>query len=179
MSQGFLLKYTLSSVLHINPEYLQFITNLIYKNRFLLTLEDLKKRLEKNEIAGEKAEYFVLEYERRRLKSIHSKIKLISHMDVNAGYDILSFNSEKSSSFDRYIEVKAISNDTVFYWSRNEFTVAKLKDNNYFLYLVELSKINDRNYSPIIIQNPVKTISDSDSWLLETDNYKVTRLSIF
>ena len=32
-----------------------------------MSLEQLKKRLENNELAGEKAELFVLEYERQRL----------------------------------------------------------------------------------------------------------------
>ena len=142
------------------------------------TLEQLKKDLEKKEEAGRLAEEFVLEYERRRLPDImRDSIKIISGIDVNAGYDIVSFNNPNSVAIDRYIEVKAIDCDYGFFWSENEYEMAKLKGASYYLYLVYLSNISCINYEPMIICNPADTIMKSDEWLVETSSYHVRKIS--
>jgi len=46
---------------------------------------------------------------------------------VNAGYDIQSFNDNKSIIIDKFIEVKSYEGTPYFYWSKNEVEVAKLK----------------------------------------------------
>ena len=60
-----------------------------------MSLEQLKKRLENNELAGEKAELFALEYERQRLgPEGGKKVKHISDIDVSAGYTQVHGNAD-------------------------------------------------------------------------------------
>ena len=96
-------------------------------------------------------------------------------MDVNAGYDIVSFNTKYSQKPDRFIEVKAISK-VGFYWSRNEYEIAKLKGEMYCLYLVELTKINEFGYIPEIIVNPAKDIMENDKWFVEAESYHIKHI---
>lgn len=139
-----------------------------------LSLERLLQIIEENSKAGELAEQFTLEYEIKRLPKSHSsRVKIISKFDVGAGYDILSFESKYSTEYDRLIEVKAISKDIGFYWSRNEYEVAKLNNSQYYLYLVDLNQIQDDNYSPLIINNPAESIMKSENWLVEADSYHI------
>ena len=76
---------------------------------------------------------------------------------------------------DRFIEVKAISSSG-FYWSKNEYETAKLKGETYYLYLVDLHKINQPDYTPEIIQNPAVTITESEAWLVEAQSYSIRRI---
>src|SRR6266568_1698343 len=45
--------------------------------------------------------------------------------DVAAGFDIVSFETEFSLMYDRFVEVKSYKGQVCFYWSRNEFETAK------------------------------------------------------
>lgn len=143
-----------------------------------LTLKQLKARLEADSIAGAKAESFALEYERRRISNhvLRSQIKLISEIDVSAGYDLISFQSNQSTCYDRFIEVKAISHSNGFYWSKNEMEIAKLQGEKYCLYLVNLTKIEGEDYKPIIISNPAMTIMNSQDWLIEPESYYIRKI---
>ena len=141
-----------------------------------LSLEQLKKQLENNELAGEKAELFVLEYEKKRLgQPLCEKVRRISEIDVTAGYDIVSFDSNQSLEPNRFVEVKAASS-AGFYWSRNEYEIAKLKGDTYYLYLVELNKVNQQDYSPQIIQNPAVNIMETDEWFVESQSYFIKHI---
>ena len=141
-----------------------------------LSLERLKKQLEVNELGGEKAELFVVEYEKKRVgPPLCDRIKRISELDVAAGYDIVSFNSGNSHEPDRFIEVKAVSSSG-FFWSKNEFEIAKLKGEMYYLYLVELGRIGDSEYEPEIIQNPASSVMGSDEWYVEAQSYHVRHI---
>lgn len=176
VSQGFLkVERTQGIRFHVNSRYENIVAVHCKKSKNKLTLEQLKKRLEDNAEAGEKAENFVLEYERKRLhnSNIYTKVRIISNIDVSAGYDIVSFNTMYSLEYDRFIEVKAIAKNKGFYWSSNEFEVAKIKGDKYYLYLVDLSQINDENYEPIIITNPSKEIMSSADWLVEIEKYYI------
>lgn len=141
------------------------------------TLEQLRKKLEDNAEAGEMAESFVLSYERLRINNmkLNKEIRIISTIDVYAGYDIVSFNTDDSQKYDRFIEVKAISKHNDFYWSSNEIEVARLKGDQYYLYLVNLSQIHQGKYLPQIIRNPAKIIIDSSDWLVEPQSFHVRR----
>lgn len=127
-------------------------------------------------LIGEKAELFVLEFEKNRLGApLAGKVRRISEVDVTAGYDIISYNSVKSKETDRFIEVKAISSSG-FYWSKNEYETAKLKGETYYLYLVDLHKINQPDYVPEIVQNPAVAIMESEAWLVEAQSYSIRRI---
>ena len=178
ISQGFLIpsRDTEMTRFYISPTYEILIAKHCKARRKLLSLKQLKRQLEENELAGEKAEEFVFEYERKRLgQPLSEKVRRISEIDVTAGYDIVSFDSNQSAGPDRFIEVKAVSN-IGFYWSRNEYEIAKLKGDTYYLYLVNLNRINEQNYSPKMIQNPAINIMDTDEWFVEPQSYYVKHI---
>ncbi len=178
ISQGFLIPDRTPQGAHfyISAEYDSLIAEQCRTKRKQLSLDALKRQLENNEIAGEKAELFVLSYEKKRIgQPLCDSIRRISEIDVTAGYDIVSFNSAQSRHPDRFIEVKAIS-ESGFYWSKNEYETAKLRGEFYYLYLVELSKIDESEYAPEIIQNPAMSIMGADGWLVEPQSYYLRRV---
>ena len=173
-----------------HPDINHFIVNQRYKKLFDLyvlplmkekkfSIDELLKSLEQKRVYGEEAEKFVVEFEKRRLerhKSIQ-KIQKISDYDVSAGYDVVSFNTELSKDIDRFIEVKSFAGKDSFYWSRNEIEVAKIKRDAYFLYLVDRSKVNIENYTPVIIQDPYKNVLKDETWTRTVEKYFITRQS--
>lgn len=180
VSQEFLIieREDRKTLFWVNPDFEEVLSHFCKKSSNALTLEQLKLRLQANSIAGAKAESFVLEYEKRRISNLYlqSQIKQISEIDVCAGYDIVSFESNASPSYDRFIEVKAISRNLGFFWSKNELEIAKLKGEKYYLYLVDLSKITDNEYNPIIVSNPASTIMSSSEWLIEPESYHIQKV---
>lgn len=178
ISQGFLITERDNKGTHfyISSHYDNIIATYCKTKRKQLSLSKLKKQIEDNELAGEKAELFVLAFEKARIgQPLSEKIKRISEIDVSAGYDIVSFNSCESQKADRFIEVKAISNFG-FYWSRNEYEIAKLKGEMYYLYLVELSRINEQGYIPQIINNPATNIMKNDLWFIDVESYHIKHI---
>lgn len=178
LSQGFLRvnRSIAGSHFYVSPEYETLVASHCVKKRKAMSLEQLKKRLENNELAGEKAELFALEYEHRRLgPEGGTKVKRISDIDVSAGYDIVSVNTPDSLKTNRFIEVKAIS-EAGFFWSKNEYEVAKLLATDYYLYLIDLTKIYDDNYEPEIINNPAQQIMENSLWLIEPQSYHIQKI---
>jgi hypothetical protein len=102
-----------------------------------------------------------------------SRVKRISSIKVEAGYDIISFNSMTSNEVDRFIEVKSFSKKPEFYWSRNEIGTAEMKGSKYFLYLVDRSLIGKNDYEPQIIQDPYKNIFGDPNWQKDPQNWLV------
>ena len=139
------------------------------------SLDDLKKQLDNQRIQGEIAELFVLEYERKRLynHTLSKQIKKISDIDVMAGYDIISFHNNMSEKLDRYIEVKSFKGNLHFYWSRNELDKATLYAENYLLYIIDIAKIDNPEYKPVIIPNPANVIINSEDWIVKPNSYFV------
>ena len=178
ISQGFFTsqRNTTGTYFYISAVYESLIARYCKEQRRLLTLQALKKQLESNELAGERAEEFVLNFERKRISfPLCEKIRQISEIDVSAGYDIISFETSSSQEYDRFIEVKATTGGG-FYWSRNEYEIAKLKGNHYYLYLVDLSQTSCLNYSPRIIQDPANNIMRSEEWLTEVQSYYIRHI---
>ena len=178
ISQGFLVpqREPQGTRFYIAPPYDELIAKHCKTRRKQLSLERLKKQLEDNEISGEKAELFVLEFEKKRIGiPLSEKIRRISEIDVSAGYDIVSFDSSESLEPDRFIEVKAVSSSG-FFWSKNEYEIAKLKGDAYYLYLVELNKVEEPGYTPDMIQNPAMSVMGSDRWFVEAQSYHINRL---
>jgi hypothetical protein len=151
-----------------------FIGN--YNNK--ISLAQLQKKLKQNEETGNIAELYVMDYEAKRLMNSQRDmtVRRISEIDVLAGYDIASYESALSVSYDRFIEVKAASENEGFYWSINEINSAKFKKEQYYLYLVDLRRINNHNYAPTIIKNPAKNILDSGEWFIETQSFFIKRI---
>ena len=138
---------------------------------------ELLLKLQKQQEDGELGERFVLKYETKRLSQFRKLPKLISPIDVGAGYDILSYNGEESTNYDRYIEVKSFRGKPHFFWSANEKRIAELFGENYFLYLVDLCAVEKSGeaYIPQVIQNPATNLN-SDNWLIEPSSYLITLL---
>lgn len=162
----------------VAEEHEKVLSTYIGKNKKRMSLEQLKKQLQMNEEIGDIAEKYVMDYEMQRIyepiNSLH--IKRISEIDSGAGYDIASFESSTSYIHDRFIEVKAASKGDGFYWSKNEIEVAKMKADQYFLYLIDVHKINQPNYQPTIIQNPAKSIFSSTEWFIEAQSFFIKRI---
>lgn len=178
ISQGFFvpIRDCQGTRLYIASTYDELVAGYCRKRRKQHSLEQLKKQLESNELAGERAELFALEYERARVgHPLCEQVRRISEIDVAAGYDIVSFDSNRSTVPDRFIEVKAASR-AGFYWSKNEYEIAKLKGEAYYLYLVELSRVDEPDYSPEIIQNPAANIMGADRWFVEAQSYYIKRV---
>ena len=159
----------------INHEYESFFAEYKRKQGTQKTLEQLKKQLEQQELQGEEAELFVMEYERNRISQLGKMdgVKRISVIDVSAGYDILSYENEASVEYDRFIEVKSFSENKHFYWSANEIETAKLYEEKYYIYLIDVSKVKKQGYEPTIIKNPAATILASESWIMSPMSYLV------
>ena len=134
--------------------------------------KELEKELEQQRLNGIEAEKFVLAYETSRLGDM--KIDWVAEYIANEGYDILSFDNASDEEYNRFIEVKSYQGDSpYFYWSRNEFLVAKYKQDSYWIYLVNRDLINDKNYEPTMIQNPHETILNNGIWSKEIDKYRI------
>lgn len=179
ISQGFIypIRDNQGTRFYIDTHYDTLVAKHCRESHRQVSLEQLKKQLEKNEQAGEKAELFVLSFEKKRIGGpLSDRIKRVSEIDVAAGYDIASFNSGESDNPDRFIEVKALSKEG-FYWSKNEYDIAKLLGDKYYLYLIELEKTNNPDYIPEMISNPAKCIMTSENWIVEAQSYIVRRFS--
>jgi len=159
--------------IHPTTEIKKFIINSRYKKLFDKTiLPEIKKRkigidefqlsLEQQQIYGEEAERFVLKFEHDRLNG-NKTIDWVAEYSVAEGYDIASFNDESSIINDRFIEVKSFNGQPYFFWSRNEIDIARIKKDEYFLYLIDRNKMKTADYQPIIIQNPYTEVYKNES----------------
>ena len=178
ISQGFLIavRDVQGTKFYIAPAYDSLVAKHCKSKRKRLSIEQLKKQLEDNEFAGEKAELFVLSFEKERIgQPLCDGIRRISEIDTSAGYDIVSFDSHQSQKADRFIEVKAVSSSG-FFWSKNEYEIAKLKGEMYYLYLVELNRVDEPGYVPEMIQNPAVNIMEADNWFVEAQSYHIKRV---
>lgn len=164
-----------SGGLQIDKKFEPLFEELQKKIRMKLSLEKLKIQLEQQEKQGELAELYVLEYEKKRINNaiLSEKIKRISTIDVTAGYDIVSYGNDKAVEYNRFIEVKSYSGSPHFYWTNNEIETAKLYGPQYYIYLVDVNKMNDANYMPDIICNPADEIIDSGKWILNPTSFIV------
>ncbi len=178
ISQGFIITKREFDGTHffIASDYDTQIAKQCIVKRKQLSLEQLRKSMERKEQAGEIAELFVLKYEQKRLgMPLASRVRRISEIDVTAGYDIVSFDNSSSTSPDRFIEVKAVSH-MGFHWSQNEYEIAKLKGPTYYLYLIDLSSIDQQSYSPLVINDPAKSIMQTDDWFIEPESYFIKHI---
>ena len=107
-----------------------------------------------------------MEYELNRLnenEDLRQQILQISEIDDTAGFDIMSFDGEKSTGFDRMIEVKATTDENPhFFFSGHEVEVASELKNKYWIYLwtavfgtPKLTKIKNP-YENVFIKSKVK-----------------------
>ena len=175
---------------HPTTELKSFIINKRYKKLFdkavlpeikkrKMGIDEFRKSMEQKQIYGEEAEKYVLKFEFLRLNQ-QKEIDWVAEYIVNEGYDIASYNNISDEFLNRFIEVKSYNGEIpYFFWSKNEYTEAKRKKEQYWLYLINRSKITDTNYLPLMIQNPfVKILEDDLNWNKEIDKYKIEFVKI-
>ena len=151
-------------------------TEQLRNRRKKFTLEQLLKQQEDQSRRGLEAEEFVLGLEKKRLPELAHKIKRISDFDVAAGYDIVSYESNETEHYDRFIEVKCYMGSPHFFWSENESDVARIKADKYILCLVDYLRMGEPGYQPEFIRNPYETIFDSDEWLVNASSYRIQKI---
>lgn len=180
ISQGFfeVTRDDMRTAFYIGLDYENLISSFCKQKKKIIGIEQLRKQIEKNNKSGEQAEFYALQYEKKRMGQHPQmqEIKIISNIDVCAGYDIVSFNSNNSYEYDRFIEVKAVSNSNSFYWSLNELNTAKLKGKQYYIYLVDLKRAAEDTYVPAIINDPASVLFRSDEWLIEPQSFYIYRI---
>ena len=151
-------------------------TEQLCNRRKKFTLEQLLKQQEDQSRRGLEAEEFVLGLETQRLPELAHKIKRITDIDVAAGYDIVSYESNETEHYDRFIEVKCYMGSPHFFWSENESDVARIKADKYILCLVDYLRMGEPGYQPEFIRNPYETIFDSDEWLVNASSYRIQKI---
>lgn len=124
---------------------------------------------------GERGEQFVLEYERRRLPSeLAERIMLLGSRQIAMGYDILSYAAADSVAYDRFIEVKTYSGHPHFYWTDNEISAAERLGNQYYIYLVDINRIDIPGYEPTIISSPKDIFYQPNRWNIQPQQYAIS-----
>jgi hypothetical protein len=127
---------------------------------------------ERRESLGRSAELAVLSYERERLdKELWPHIEHVSEGAPYSPYDIKSITIAGGNKQARFIEVKAVSDDTFrFYWSRNELEIGQLLADRYFLYLLPTVDGKFDLGKMLIVQDPYLTIYRNDAaWITDED----------
>ena len=160
----------------VTGDYESNWTEQLHNRRKKFTLEQLLKQQEDQSKRGLEAEEFVLELEKKRLPKMAQKIKRISDFDVAAGYDIVSYESNGTEHYDRFIEVKCYIGFPHFFWSENESDVARIKADKYLLCLVDYARIGEPGYQPEFIRNPYETIFNGEEWLVNAASYRIQKI---
>lgn len=180
----FVIDQTRPYILYIEDHYNDFFENEVLswlKESFRsidesgISYDEFLRIKELQNEAGHLAEKFVYEFERKRLEHHPQKdsIKIISRINVKAGFDIISFNSTESSEFDRFIEVKSYSGRMGFYLSKNQAQTAELRGDKYFIYLVD-SNLSENDSSKLnIVKNPYVSILLNDNWVKDPQSWFV------
>ena len=162
-----------------------FVKFLYSKNIYYNNLSRNKRLVSPNELIdilanlkhiGDIAEQFVLEVETNRLSNrglmpVHEAI-----VNTASGYDIKSY-SENSYSFDKFIEVKAITDSRAFYISENELLVASELKDRYYLCLVEIQAGEPTGLTSTI-RDPYKSIFNNSNspWERSVDSYRFSNI---
>jgi hypothetical protein len=137
--------------------------------------DDLWSSLRETNLRARVAEEFVADYERSRLDAagrhdLSEFVNRISERDVDAGFDIRSFNTDGTM---RYIEVKSSTNSHVqFFWTSAERSFALEHRDSYWIYFVPRAhELPSPEHEVIEIQDPVA--HEGETLHLEPSTYKV------
>ena len=160
------------------PQYFELFESVISGSVNVITPEEFQKsQIEIMELS-KMAEEYVLQSEKNRLQSANAaeKSRLITHValkNVAAGYDIASFDGKVSINHDRFIEVKAGKSTPInFFFSRNEFEVARRLKKQYYIYYVG---VKDKKPQEIyIFQNPVEGVMKNPKFTINIDTYEIS-----
>lgn len=166
----------------VDPKYLKHVREIRAKKRGM-SQEELEQSLDANRERGFKAEELVVEYERARLRELGldaeaDRVKRISPLDPDAGYDIKSFAGiGPTAEYDKFIEVKSSQKSALeFYWSKNEIDVAKEIGDQYWIYFLPdfSDSIILKDLNPVTIKNPAQVVLNGQKFECEPRLFKVT-----
>jgi hypothetical protein len=170
----------------IKDEFTNDLINIISKrnqsewlNRRIITPSQLTDiNLRKSEV-GYEAELWVLQREKIRLKNhlLFNNIRMVSLENVAEGFDIVSFQSLHSMSYDRLLEVKSYSGSPRIFISRNEIMTAKHYGEKYVLVIVDRDRIMDEAYTPREYINPFQMMfsDNKPNWInIEPTTFEIT-----
>lgn len=133
--------------------------------------EIMQADAKRKEQLGFSAELTILEYEKSRVGSQWAhKVEHVSAGSPFACYDVKSVTVRNGDVIPRYIEVKAVPNDSYqFYWSRAEVEAAQLLNAKYFLYLLPVTNSGGFDLNRVlIIDDPyISVYQNSKAWQIE------------
>lgn len=149
----------------VNPDYASLISALKAPKHHLTDAE-LMERLEKQRLVGKVAEELALIYEKQRLADMglmpeSELVENISSVDVNAGFDMISFDTQTINlKHNRFIEVKGTSGSELsFILSNNELEVAKELGKKYWIYFLSGVDIESKTYRELkMLQDPTNSV---------------------
>ncbi len=166
----------------LKPDFSQHFSYFVNKRK--MSYAELEQKLQSDKETGEIAERIVYNFEKNRLKKLNATsesalVKIISGIDVSAGYDLESFDGKTSDlEFNRHIEVKGSTNyDLSFYLSSGELETSQELKNNYWIYFV--SGINRQNHTYdgkiTLIQNFYKKLNEKNEYNSKPVKYHITK----
>jgi hypothetical protein len=120
-----------------------------------ISQKEFDKEIEQRKIRGNKAELFVMNFEKEKLKELNYSPKRISQENVGLGYDIESYETDGTNIF---IEVKSLINGEMFYWSKNEIEVSKRLGKHYLIYTIQFNEDSEPIKIKQVITNPYEEI---------------------
>lgn len=136
--------------------------------------DELWERLERQRERARLIEDKVVEWEKSRLRemgesALAEAVVRVSSEDVTAGYDIESFNEDRTP---RLIEVKSSTGSQIrFYWSSNERRVAAQNRTSYWIYFVPFADLNELNV--MTFSDPIGLV-ESGAWMEEPASFEIT-----
>ncbi len=150
----------------IRNDYIGLLNNLLLSIRKISNNVIVESPI--NKLIGDITEDIAYEYEKQRLidsghPELSNLVQIISKIDFSAGYDITSFLGSGQDYINPiFIEVKGTEKDYIyFYWSKNEQSVATIKNDNYYLYIyTNVDVMRKQAVGPKIISNPIKRLSE-------------------
>ena len=169
------------SILEVNTKYVDSVAILLAEGRGW-SPKDIEELYAEKKKIGEIAEELMLKYEKERLKHAGGNVEClcinhVSKLRPDAGYDLESFDAKASAGMvhDRFIEVKGAKGTSVFYMSENEIKVAKNFKDKYWVYFLGgiNTKTRTAKHTPLLIQNPVKSISDKSKYSITRQGIRV------
>ena len=120
-----------------------------------ISQKDFDNEQEQKKLRGFKAELFVLNFEKEKLKEVNYSPRRVSQENIGLGYDIESYEINGANIF---IEVKSLLNGEMFYWSKNEIEVSKRLNKHYVIYAVLFNKLEEPIKVKKMIFDPYKEI---------------------
>jgi hypothetical protein len=166
----------------VTPQYVKHVREIRAKAKGM-SQEELERSLDAKRELGFRAEELIVEYEQKRLRELGlnaeaDRVKRISSLDTDAGYDIKSFvGSGPTGEHDKFIEVKCSQKSGLeFYWTKNEIDIAKNLGFQYWIYFLadfrESTQLEDIN--PLAFKDPVDVFLNNPNFECEPRVFKVT-----